>query len=207
MGVKIGITKATAELYPQGEYLLKVLGNEIDKTSGKIKINFIIAQGPMTGKSVNRKFNPKVSQMSDLGKLLAELGVPVNDATAGQQLDLDVINGHYVFGYNSHYALPNGNGMINSLTNFRRAEGGTLPTAQAVQPQAQAPAPQLPPQGYPQPQPSVQQFQPVVQPPVQPQLPPQLPQQPRPQFAAVPQYVPPVQGVVQAPATAPKLDF
>jgi len=129
MGVKVGVTKQ--ELYPIGEYLLRITGNAVIPDSGKVRIMLVVVRSDQTGeqykgRELTRNFNPKVSGMSDLGKLFVACGYDVNNLQAGQQIDLDVLTGRMVWGTNTHF---NSNfGTINSLSSFRRAEGGTVPT-------------------------------------------------------------------------------
>lgn len=159
MGVRVAVSKP--ELYPQGNYHVQVTGNEINTKTGKVKVKFVIASGPYTGRPLSRNFNPVVSPQSHLGELLIACGVQIEQAQAGSQLDLDIINGAPVLANLTHYQTQNG--VINSLGDFRRMTGGTVaqaapvmaqpiavaPPAVAVAPQPVQAAPQAAPQFTP----------------------------------------------------------
>lgn len=119
------------ELHQVGDYLLQITGNELSrKGNGKIQIAFQFADGPLKGKTIKRNCNPNVSVSSDLGKLLIAAGINIAAIPAGQQFDLDVMNGKFVWGTLTHFAMPGG-GAINSLTTFRSVAGTGVPPTQS----------------------------------------------------------------------------
>ena len=166
------------ELHPVGEYLLQITGNGLSKKgNGKITMDFQFAEGPLKGKTIRRNCNPTVSPNSDLGKLLMAAGVNVAAIPPGQQFDLDIMNGKYVWGTLTHYNNPAG-GTTNSLTTFRSVAGTGVPAAPAAAAPAQAyvPLTQAPAQTYvPPKQPAPAPAQTTYVPPTTPQtfVPPQ----------------------------------
>lgn len=196
MGVKVTVNKP--ELYPLGDYIVAIVGNELDKNKpGKIKVKFVIADGVYAGRPLSRSFNAVISAQSHLGELLIACGVPVQDASSGQQLDLDIINNARVVAALSHYAMQNGS--INSLGAFRRYQPGTAvaPAPAVFAPVAPAPVAFAPaaPAAFVPPAPSYAPPAPAFAP------------APAPATAFAPAPPAPQASTTPAPALGPKISF
>lgn len=170
MGVEVG--RRERELFAQGTFMFRVLGNRPAKKPGKVLFDLVFLNGVNTGKVMQRYFNLTIDERSALTAFLKVFGVNTN-LGPGEKLNLDVINGLEFQADLGHYNGPTG--VMNSLDNFVRLVGGNVPqnrVAPSVQPTQYAQ-----PQYTPQPQYAntapVQQPKAVLQPtaPAQQELP------------------------------------
>lgn len=121
MGVKVQIIKP--ELHPVGDYVLQITGNEqLKNDPNKVAVQFVIAQGPLTGKRLSRVFPKSISNRSHLGDFLLRLGIQ-SSTIQSNEFDLDVLNGTVVVATLTHF--PAKRGLMNSIDNFRKLEQST----------------------------------------------------------------------------------